>query len=46
LLLGIEALIRRPPHKLTVQIANFLGIALIIFLMVSVTFNDIARLLA
>lgn len=45
-LLGIETIMRRPPNKLAVQILNFLGIALIIFLMVSVTYNDIARLLA
>lgn len=46
LLLGIETIIRRPPHKLTVQILNFLGVALIVFLMVSVTYNDVVRLLA
>ncbi|MFZ2886826.1 MAG: site-2 protease family protein [Minisyncoccia bacterium] len=45
-LLGIETVIRRPPNKLAVQVLNFLGVALIIFLMVSVTYNDIARLLA
>ncbi|HWO07750.1 MAG TPA: site-2 protease family protein [Candidatus Paceibacterota bacterium] len=46
MLLGIETVIRRPPHRLTVQIANFIGVTLIVFLMISVTFNDIARLLA
>lgn len=45
-LLGIEAIIRRPPNKLFVQIINFIGVALIVALMVSVTFNDISRLLA
>ncbi len=45
-LLGIEAIIRRPPHRFAVQALNFLGIALIVFLMVTVTYNDIARLLA
>lgn len=45
-LLGIEAIIRRPPNKLFVQLLNFAGILLIIFLMVTVTYNDIARLLA
>lgn len=45
-LLGIEAIIRRPPYKRLVQGLNFVGIALIIFLMVTVTYNDIARLLA
>lgn len=44
-LLGIEAVIRRPPPHGIVQVANFLGIALIILLMVSVTYNDIVRLL-
>ena len=45
-LLGIETVIRRPPNKLGVQILNFIGVALIVALMVSVTYNDIARLLA
>jgi regulator of sigma E protease len=45
-LLGIEAIIRRPPNKLAVQLLNFAGVLAIIFLMVGVTFNDIARLLA
>jgi len=45
-LLGIEAIIRRPPYKLVVQSLNFLGVLIIIFLMVTVTYNDIARLLA
>lgn len=44
-LLGIETLIRRPPHKLTVQVMNFIGVALIVALMIAVTYNDIARLL-
>ena len=45
-LLGVEAILRRPPHRITVQAFNFLGVALIIFLMITVTYNDIARLLA
>lgn len=45
-LLGIETIIRRPPNKFGVQILNFLGVALIVALMISVTYNDIARLLA
>lgn len=45
-LLGIETIIRRPPHKLTVQIMNFIGVGLIVALMITVTYNDIARLLA
>jgi len=44
-LLGIEAIIRRPPNKFGVQLLNFFGVALIVALMVSVTYNDIARLL-
>ena len=46
LLLGVEAIIRRPPHKLTVQIMNFIGVGLIVLLMVTVTYHDIVRLLA
>ncbi len=45
-LLGIEAIIRRAPNKLIVQSLNFAGVLAIIFLMVTVTYNDIARLLA
>lgn len=45
-LLGIETILRRPPSKLIVQGLNFLGVLGIIFLMVTVTYNDIARLLA
>lgn len=44
-LLGIESVLRRAPHKLSVQIANFFGVALIVALMIAVTYNDIARLL-
>lgn len=44
-LLGIETVIRRPPNKFGVQVLNFFGVALIVALMVSVTYNDIARLL-
>lgn len=46
LLLGIETIIRRPPNKLAVQALNFMGVLGIIFLMVTVTWNDISRLLA
>jgi len=45
-LLGVEAVIRRPPHKFTVQIMNFIGVGLIVLLMVTVTYHDIVRLLA
>ncbi len=44
-LLGIEAIIRRPPPLLGVQILNFMGVGLIIILMVTVTYQDIVRLL-
>jgi regulator of sigma E protease len=43
---ALEAALRRPAPRLAVQILNALGIALIILLMVTVTYNDIARLLA
>lgn len=43
---ALEALLRRPAPRLAVQVLNALGIALIILLMVTVTYNDIARLLA
>ncbi|MFA7309964.1 MAG: site-2 protease family protein, partial [Candidatus Paceibacterota bacterium] len=45
LVVALEALLRRPAPRLAVQILNALGIALIIILMITVTYNDIARLL-
>lgn len=42
---GLEAVMRRPPKALVVQTLNFLGFALIIVLMIAVTWNDIARLI-
>ena len=45
LLLIIESLLRRPAPKVIVQFINTLGLALIIILMVAVTYHDIARLL-
>lgn len=45
-LLFIETLMRRSAPKLALQLLNAIGVALIIFLMVTVTYNDIARLLA
>jgi len=42
----IEAILRRPAPRLVLQILNTLGVALIILLMVTVTYHDIARLLA
>lgn len=45
LLLGIEAVMRRSAPKLALQILNAFGVALILFLMVTVTYNDIVRLI-
>jgi len=42
----IEAILRRPAPRLVLQILNTFGVAVIILLMVTVTYNDIARLLA
>lgn len=44
--LGLEALMRRPAPKLAIQLINTLGIALVMILMVAVTYNDIVRLIA
>lgn len=46
LVLGVEATTRRPAPRLAIQVLNALGVALIVFLMISVTYQDIARLLA
>lgn len=45
-LVGVEALMRRKAPKLVAQSINTLGIFFIIFLMIAVTYQDIARLLA
>lgn len=45
-LLAIESLMRRPAPKVIVQFINTIGLALIIMLMVAVTYHDIARLLS
>jgi regulator of sigma E protease len=42
----VEAVTRKQAPKLAVQLLNTVGVALIILLMVTVTYNDIARLLA
>ena len=42
----IEAIMRRPAHKLTIHLLNTIGIAAIILLMIVVTYQDVARLLA
>ncbi|MHB1086441.1 MAG: M50 family metallopeptidase [Minisyncoccota bacterium] len=44
-IVGIEALMRRDAPKLAMQVLNALGIALIIILMITVTYQDILRLL-
>lgn len=44
-LLGIEALMRRSAPNIVVQLSNSVGIALIVVLMVVVTYNDVIRLL-
>lgn len=46
LVLAIEGGMRRAAPRLAIQMLNALGVALIIFLMVTVTYHDIARLLA
>ena len=46
LVLGIEATMRRSAPKLALQMLNALGVVLIIFLMVTVTYQDIIHLLA
>lgn len=43
--LGIETLIRRPANHMIVSAINMVGVGLIIVLMISVTYNDILRLL-
>jgi regulator of sigma E protease len=45
-LLIVEAIIRRPAPRLAVQVINTFGVALLMLLMVVVTYHDIARLLA
>lgn len=45
-ILAVETVTRRSAPRLAVQVLNALGVALIIFLMVTVTYQDIARLLA
>lgn len=45
LIVGIEAVMRRDAPKVAMQVLNALGIALIIMLMLTVTYQDILRLL-
>lgn len=44
-LLGVEAIMRRNAPKLAVYLLNTVGIGLIVLLMVTVTYNDIVRLI-
>ena len=44
LVLGVEALIGRNAPRIAIQLLNALGVAIIIVLMIIVTYNDIARL--
>jgi regulator of sigma E protease len=43
---GLEALTRRATPKVMFQVLNLAGFSLIVFLMIAVTYNDIARLIA
>jgi regulator of sigma E protease len=43
-LLGVEAITRKPPSEAVVGISQMAGLALLLLLMVLVTFNDLARL--
>lgn len=46
LIVGIESVVRRRAPKIAVQLVNAIGLALVIMLMVTVTYHDIARLFA
>jgi regulator of sigma E protease len=46
LIVGVEALRRKKAPRLAVQVLNTIGVALIIMLMVTVTYHDILRLIA
>lgn len=46
LILAVESLRRRDAPRLAIQLLNALGVALIALLMITVTYHDIARLLA
>jgi len=43
--LGVEAAMRRPAPKLILQLINAIGVGLIILLMITVTYQDIGRLI-
>lgn len=44
-IVSLESIIRRPAPKLAVQLLNAIGVALIIILMITVTYHDIAQLI-
>ena len=44
-LLGVEVIMSRKAPRLLLQALNVLGVTLIIFLMVAITFNDVSKLL-
>ncbi|HVM73968.1 MAG TPA: M50 family metallopeptidase [Candidatus Paceibacterota bacterium] len=46
LIVAVEAVMRRKSPALVIQVLNTIGIALIILLMITVSYHDIARLLA
>jgi regulator of sigma E protease len=43
---GVESVLRRRAPRLAIQLLNTVGIALIVLLMIAVTYHDIVRLLA
>ncbi len=45
-IVAVESVLRRPAPKLAIYILNAVGIAAIAFLMIAVTYHDIARLVA
>lgn len=45
-ILAIEGILRRPAPRLAVQVVNTFGVALLMLLMLVVTYQDVARLLA
>ena len=46
LVLIVEAIMRKSAPKLAIQVLNTVGVALIILLMITVTYHDVARLFA
>jgi regulator of sigma E protease len=45
-LLGVEGAMRRPAPRIIVRLLNAIGLGLVILIMITVTYNDIGRLLA